>query len=97
MVTLLCSQNSDSSIHVTFVNECEFAVKLYWIDFEGAYKEMETIQSRNRQRMRTYRTHVWLITDTDGTVLGAWNATKYMTWDNSKLIITAQGFSCHPM
>ena len=68
------SRNGGEESGITFENQLDRPVKLFWIDTSGnrqAYGEIEPGQQRSQH---TFENHVWLITDTEGELIAAFTA-----------------------
>ncbi len=64
------SKPDGNTFEVVFINQREDAVKLFWMDREGAPKFYATIPPGDRQRQSTRPGAVWLITDDSDNRLG---------------------------
>jgi hypothetical protein len=52
---------------------------LYWVDFDGSRKFYSEILPHQTVSQRTYRGHVWVVTNEQGLCLSAFTADKSMT------------------
>jgi hypothetical protein len=54
------SQNSNTALPVTFDNETDQNVELFWLDFQGFERSYGTIAPGASLVMNTYATHPWI-------------------------------------
>ncbi len=57
------SVNSDVATRLTFVNQSNHSVRLYWLNFEGQRVLYTTIDAGQTLLQGTFVTHPWVITD----------------------------------
>ena len=57
---------------VTFINQRNAPVRLYWLDYSGQRKFYALIAPSNKITQSTYVTHPWVITDTNNNCLGVY-------------------------
>ncbi|PTU75318.1 VHL beta domain-containing protein [Pseudomonas mangrovi] len=48
---------------ITFQNRSEDVRRIYWLDYEGKRKLYSELLAGQEQRLDTYLTHPWLVTD----------------------------------
>ena len=58
---------SDTSVHVTFINETSQSVALHWINAQGQRQQYATIAPGESHRQHTFAGHAWLATHEDST------------------------------
>jgi dipeptidyl-peptidase-4 len=80
------SMRTGEQSSITFVNETDKKVELFWLDSEGERRSYGTIDPGERRTQHTYGGHVWLAADEDGRPLGAWEATD----DPATVVIDGQ-------
>lgn len=60
------STSSDVATTITFINNSQQTIKVYWLDAEGQRKPMETVKPGDSRTIEpTFLMHPWLITDED--------------------------------
>ncbi len=59
------SLNSGKSTFVTFVNQLDEAVRVYWLNFSGRRVFYRDIEPGERYRQQTFVTHPWVITNSN--------------------------------
>jgi hypothetical protein len=64
------SLNSNTPALMTFVNQSDQPVDIYWIDFGGRRQLYKTLEAGGSYTQQTYLTHPWLIADAGGQ---SWN------------------------
>lgn len=78
------SANSDAPAIIRFVNEEDFSVNIYWINYQGDRVHYLTLGAMSSEPMWTFLTHPWLVTvagtgdgltQSSGTLLTAFLAT----------------------
>lgn len=67
---------SDESINITFQNDSEESVALYWVDSTGRRTRYQAIDAGSKVIQHTYATHVWEVVGEGGTYYGHLVATK---------------------
>jgi hypothetical protein len=60
------SINSNTPALITFVNQSQQTVDIYWIDFGGNRQLYKTLEIGGSLTQQTYLTHPWLVTDASG-------------------------------
>ncbi|MDF5727947.1 MAG: hypothetical protein PUP92_07875 [Rhizonema sp. PD38] len=68
------SRTGKVNTEITFLNQRDEPVKLYWLDYLGNRKSYGSIQSKDRRTQNTYVTHVWVVADTQDNCLSVYNA-----------------------
>jgi len=66
------SQLDQPATTVIFLNQTDRPIERFWLDFEGQRKSYGIIPPHGVASQSTYVTHAWLLTDSDGKVLGIW-------------------------
>lgn len=69
------SRRMGQETSVRFENRTKDKVRLFWIDKSGERKLYETIAAGQEHEQHTYEGHVWLVVDTDGRPVAAFEAT----------------------
>jgi von Hippel-Lindau disease tumor suppressor protein len=67
---------------MNFVNKTKGNVNVIWIDFNGVCRRYATLTPNSSGNQRTYIGHVWLITNSSGDCLGA-----FQTRQSQNLIV----------
>jgi hypothetical protein len=62
---VLRSLNSDRSTFVTFVNQHDESVRVYWLNFDGRRVFYRDIEPGESYRQQTFVTHPWVVTNSD--------------------------------
>lgn len=62
------------SVEVTFQNQLDEKVDLYWLDTKGKRSSRGSIEPKGVKRMKTFLGHVWLIIGSDNLPLATWEA-----------------------
>lgn len=68
------SSRGGGETHITFVNQTDADVRLFWIDREQKQKGYGVIKAGERREQQTFAGHVWLAQDVMGRTLGVWEA-----------------------
>jgi dipeptidyl-peptidase 4 len=61
---------------VTFVNQGEDSVELFWLDSQGARKSYGKLGAGAEREQHTYSGHIWLVTQGADKILGVFQATE---------------------
>jgi len=61
---------------ITFVNELDTPVKLFWIDPQGERQAYGTLEQGQKRNQHTFTNHRWLVTGTDDAVLAVFTAVE---------------------
>jgi dipeptidyl-peptidase-4 len=69
------SRTTGESTSISFKNELTDPVELFWVDTEGRRQTYGRVRAGETREQHTYAGHVWLVTDSVGTTLGAFEAT----------------------
>jgi len=69
------SRRTGEETSVRFENRTNGDVKLFWVDGSGVRKQYETIAAGRHHEQHTYEGHVWLVVDTEGRPVAAFEAT----------------------
>jgi von Hippel-Lindau disease tumor supressor len=48
---------------VTFINETDGPVRIYWLDYSGNRKRYAEVPAGEKHRQKTFVTHPWVVTD----------------------------------
>jgi len=73
---LACSVTQDHSViggtamTVTFLNETNGPVTIYWLDYQGRHIAYKTLLAGQNAHQPTYAGHAWIVTDSAGNCLG---------------------------
>jgi virginiamycin B lyase len=59
------SVDSDTPVDLTFVNDTDATVEVYWLAFDGERRLWFTLAPEERVEQGTYLTHPWLVLDAD--------------------------------
>ncbi|MEB3180679.1 MAG: hypothetical protein VKL59_16875 [Nostocaceae cyanobacterium] len=66
------SRSGKIATEITFINQRNAPVKLYWLDYSGQRKFYTLIAPSNRITQSTFVTHPWVITDNNNNCLGVY-------------------------
>ncbi|WP_233235373.1 hypothetical protein [Bordetella sp. LUAb4] len=66
----LASIESSTSTEVTFLNDSDESITVYWLDLDGHRKQYQVLAAGNSYRQQTYLTHPWIVTTADGRCIG---------------------------
>ncbi|KZL50422.1 hypothetical protein A2T98_07395 [Nodularia spumigena CENA596] len=66
------SRSGKIATEITFINQRNASVRLYWLDYSGQRKFYALIAPSNRITQSTYVTHPWVITDSKNNCLGVY-------------------------
>jgi dipeptidyl-peptidase-4 len=69
------SRDTGESTSISFKNELSDPVELFWVDTEGRRQTYGRVRPGETREQNTYAGHIWLVTDSVGTSLGAFEAT----------------------
>jgi dipeptidyl-peptidase-4 len=69
------SRDTGESTSISFKNELTDPVELFWVDAEGRRQTYGRVRPGETREQHTYAGHIWLVTDSVGTTLGAFEAT----------------------
>jgi dipeptidyl-peptidase-4 len=69
------SRDTGESTSISFKNELSDSVELFWVDAEGRRQTYGRVRPGETREQHTYAGHIWLVTDSVGTTLGAFEAT----------------------
>jgi dipeptidyl-peptidase-4 len=69
------SRDTGESTSISFKNELSDPVELFWVDAEGRRQTYGRVRPGETREQHTYAGHIWLVTDSVGTSLGAFEAT----------------------
>ena len=61
---------------ITFVNRTKADADIFWLDADGERRPYGTVQAGQEREQHTFAGHVWLVTDRQGKVLAAFEATE---------------------
>jgi hypothetical protein len=64
----LKSSSSDHKTVIQFVDDSSEAIRLYWIDYDGARENYGTLSPGETAEFDTYLTHPWLVADASGCI-----------------------------
>ena len=65
------SGGGDDQTSITFVNQADRKLKIFWIQDDGVLREYKVIAPGETWSISTWVTHYWLVTEEDGTKLAA--------------------------
>ena len=68
------STRTGAETEIVFVNQTKADAELYWLDASAERRGYGRLRPGQERRHHTYEGHVWLLTDTQGTVLGVFEA-----------------------
>ena len=68
------SRRTGAETFITFVNQLETEIRLFWIDNEGQRLDYGRVKAGARRRQHTYAGHVWLVTDPNEETLAVYEA-----------------------
>jgi dipeptidyl aminopeptidase/acylaminoacyl peptidase len=71
------TEHTGDETWITLVNQTDAAVEVFWLDPENQRKHYATIPPGGRHRQHTFAGHVWLVTDTGGKPLAAFEARQH--------------------
>ena len=74
--SLKASRRTGPETSITFVNRTKADVDVFWLDAEGERRPYGTVQAGQEREQHTFAGHVWLVTDRQGKVLAAFEATE---------------------
>lgn len=63
------SRSGKVTTEITFINQRQQPVKIYWLDYSGKRKFYAQIQPGDRVVQQTYVTHPWVVTDASNNCL----------------------------
>lgn len=66
----LASIESQTSTEVTFLNDSDARVTVYWLDFDGHRKQYQVLAAGDSYRQQTYLTHPWIVAAADDRCIG---------------------------
>lgn len=69
------SRRTGDETSVRFVNRTAGKVELFWVDTSGDRRRYETIAAGQQHEQHTYEGHVWLVVDSGGRPVAAFEAT----------------------
>jgi len=72
----LKSKPNGNTTTVTFQNNSASTVKIYWLDLTGQRVYYKSLAAGEGYQQGTYKSHVWVVTDSGDTCLSIWVATK---------------------
>ena len=61
---------------ITFVNQLDISVKLFWIDAQGKQQAYGTLEPGQRKNQHTFTNHRWLVTGVDDATLAVFTAVE---------------------
>jgi prepilin-type N-terminal cleavage/methylation domain-containing protein len=70
----LRSVTGTKKAEVTFLNQKNIPVKVYWLDYSGARVHQFDLTPSQKVKVKTYSTHSWVVTDSSQTCLGIFTA-----------------------
>jgi len=70
------SRRTGDETSITFMNQTQGAVTLFWINEGGERQRYATLQPGKEHRQHTFAGHVWLATDAAGKTLAVFEATE---------------------
>jgi dipeptidyl aminopeptidase/acylaminoacyl peptidase len=68
------SRTTGDETEITFVNQTQEDVELFWLDTEGARQAYGRIRPGQERRQHTFAGHVWLAADRQGTTVAVFEA-----------------------
>ena len=68
------SRQTGAETFITFVNQLDVPVRLFWIDTEGKRQDYGRVETGARRRQHTFTGHVWLVTDPNEETLAVYQA-----------------------
>jgi len=68
------STRTGQETEITFVNELEEPVEVFWLDDQGEQQGYGTVEPGARKDQHTYAGHVWLVANQQGETLGVYEA-----------------------
>lgn len=68
------SRNTGEETEILLVNRTTEDIELYWLDDQGTRRPYGRLRPGTERRQHTFAGHVWLGTDRNGSVLGAFTA-----------------------
>ncbi len=69
------STRTGAESEITFDNQLDRTVELFWLDSSGARQSYGRIAARSRRAQHTFSGHVWLVADGSGATLAVFEAT----------------------
>ena len=60
------SADSDTATEVTFQNQSDVTIKVYWLDYEGKRQYYADVKPGKSYTQDTYMTHPWVVTNVKG-------------------------------
>jgi prepilin-type N-terminal cleavage/methylation domain-containing protein len=66
----LRSVTGTKKVEMTFLNQKNIPVKVYWLDYSGARVHQFDLTPSQKVKVKTYATHSWVVTDSSQTCLG---------------------------
>ncbi len=70
------SRRTGEETSLKFVNRTKDDLQIFWLDTEGGRKEYVKLKPDAEHQQHTFAGHVWLVTKTDGTTLGVYEAVE---------------------
>lgn len=72
------SQTTGRSTLIRFINNLDFSINIYFVDFNGELIHFQHLNSQEQKVIRTYKGHLWAITLTNNPskIIGAFRATN---------------------
>ena len=70
------SRRTGPETTITFINRSKADADIFWLDADGERKPYGTVQAGKERQQHTFAGHVWLVTDRQGKVLAAFEATE---------------------
>ncbi len=68
------SVTAGGETEITFVNQLDKAVEIYWLDDQGARQSYGKLEPGTRRAQHTFSGHVWLVANTRGETLAVFEA-----------------------
>jgi prepilin-type N-terminal cleavage/methylation domain-containing protein len=70
----LRSVTGTKKVEMTFLNQKNIPVKVYWLDYSGERVYKFDLTPSQKVKVKTYSTHPWVVTDSSQTCLGIFTA-----------------------
>ncbi|MCF7708101.1 MAG: prolyl oligopeptidase family serine peptidase [Verrucomicrobia bacterium] len=73
---VLQTRHTGEETFITFTNQLEHTVKIFWITGSGQRRSYGSIPPGDRRRQHTFEGHVWLVTEPEGEPLAVFKAVE---------------------
>jgi dipeptidyl-peptidase-4 len=74
------SRRTGEETAITFSNQTEAEVELFWLDSEGERRSYGKVKAGEARQQHTFGGHVWLVADASGKTLGVFEAGEESTF-----------------